>query len=179
MILLPSQSFPYIVSSVEVSGWQIVSADIQRIFNVEIVESPFIYREKIFDDIEIEQWFLSRVQSGGLILSCSRKDNQKLVGFASYGPFRSFPGSVGTVEHSIYVDRSQRGQSIGSVLLHEITMAAQKSGRKALVGVIDSENLGSLHMHDQADFARVGCMKSLGYKWGAYRDAWFVQKVLA
>lgn len=179
MRYINSQKLPYIVSPVDDRDWPNVSKDIQRLLNIEIIESPFIYRDKVFDDVEIEQWFLTRLQRGGLTLSCFHKDTQQLVGFATYGPFRSFSGSMGTVEHSLYVDRYRRGLGIGTILLHEITSAAQSAGRKALVGVIDSENLGSLHIHDQAGFTRIGCFKSLGYKWGIYRDAWFVQKLLS
>lgn len=174
-----SRLLSYTIRPVDEQVWPNVSVDIQRILNMEIIGSPFIYREKAFNDAEIEQWFLSRMQHHGLTLSCLHKDSEQLVGFATYGPFRSFSGSVDTVEHSIYVDQTQRGCGVGTLLLHEITLAALEAGRKSMVGVIDAENKVSLHLHDQAGFMRIGCMKCLGSKWGVYRDAWFVQRMLS
>jgi len=46
--------------------------------------------------------------------------NDILLGFASYGMFRSRPAYKYTVEHSVYVRSDKRSMGIGKVLLHAI-----------------------------------------------------------
>lgn len=173
------QDTPFIIRLIDENSWPDYAPDIKRVLNFEISQSSYIYRDEIFDEQEIHLWFLSRLQEKGLLLACVHAHSEKFLGFASYGRFRNFAGSLGTVEHSVYVDSVARRKGVGSFLLNEIISAAQVAGKKSMVGVIDADNLTSLHLHDKAGFIRVGCMKSLGLKWGSYRDAWFVQRMLS
>src|ERR1700680_1228758 len=50
----------------------------------------------------------------------------QLLGFGSYGPFRAWPAYKYSVEHSLYVERSHRGQGIGRLLLAELIAAATR-----------------------------------------------------
>ena len=82
--------------------------------------------------------------------------SEKVLGFGTYGPFRNFSGSMRTVELSIYADRTQRRQGVGTALLKELILAAQNADKKSLVGVIDAENQGSMRLHERMGFVRVG-----------------------
>ncbi|PKY11290.1 hypothetical protein B1757_05145 [Acidithiobacillus marinus] len=169
----------FAVRQVNETNWPDYASDIKRIFNVEIAQSPYIYLSRLFNEHDIHQWFFNRLQKNGSLLVCTHTHSDKILGFATYGRFRNFAGSLDTVEHSVYVDSAVRSKGVGSFLLGEIVSTARLAGKKSMVGVIDADNLISLHLHDKAGFIRVGCMKSLGFKWDKYRDTWFVQRILS
>jgi L-amino acid N-acyltransferase len=47
-------------------------------------------------------------------------EQDRLLGFGTYGPFRNWPACKYSIEHSLYVDREHRGQGLGRLLLVEL-----------------------------------------------------------
>ena len=62
---------------IDAQEWVNFSAAVQRILNCEIVESLFIYRDEILDEIAIRQWFLSLVHQDGITLVCKSRAARK------------------------------------------------------------------------------------------------------
>ena len=79
------------------------------------------------------------------------KDNI-VVGFGTYGTFRYKIGYRFTVEHSVYVHKDFHGNGIGSILLKELIDLAQNQKLHTMIGVIDSENHGSIAFHQKLGF---------------------------
>ncbi|MEB3800850.1 N-acetyltransferase [Flavobacterium columnare] len=150
--------------------------EILEIINYEILNSTSIWeydirtleqQQKIFEEKKINnQPFLIAI-----------KEN-KIVGFGTYGSFRFKIGYQFTAEHSVYVHKDFHGNGIGSLLLKELIKIAKKEKIHTLIGVIDSENLGSLTFHKKLGFQEVGHIKETGFKFNKWLDSIFVQILL-
>ena len=62
------------------------------------------------------------------------------VGFATYGQFRNWPAYLYSIEHSIYVDKSNRGKGIASQLLQHLIEDARTRNYRTIVAGIDASN---------------------------------------
>lgn len=102
----------------------------------------------------------------------------KVVGFGTYGTFRHKIGYRFTVEHSVYVDKDHFGNGIGSTLLKELIEIAKNQKLHTMIGVIDSENHGSIAFHQKLGFETVGHIKQTGYKFDRWLDSIFMQLLL-
>lgn len=104
--------------------------------------------------------------------------NNAIVGFGTYGPFRFKEAYKFTVEHSVYVHKDYTGNGIGSTLLKELIEMARLQKMHAMIGVIDSENTGSISFHERLGFKRAGQLKETGYKFNRWLDSVFVELIL-
>ncbi len=104
--------------------------------------------------------------------------NGELVGFGMYSEFRFREAYKFTVEHSVYVSEKYIGNGIGKVLLTELIELAKAQGLHTMIGVIDSENQGSIAFHEQFGFKTVGIIKESGYKFDRWLDSVFMQLLL-
>jgi phosphinothricin acetyltransferase len=101
-----------------------------------------------------------------------------IVGFGMYSEFRFREAYQFTVEHSVYVSDDYRGKSIGKQLLQELMCLAKKQKIHTMIGVIDSENQGSVTFHEKFGFKTVGVIKESGYKFDRWLDSVLMQLIL-
>jgi len=105
-------------------------------------------------------------------------DEGRVVGFGAWSPFRSKVGWSRTMEHSVYVDAAARGSGTGRALLAALVDAARAAGVHALVGVVEAGNEASIGLHESLGFREVARMPQVGFKFGRWLDAVFVQLTL-
>lgn len=100
-------------------------------------------------------------------------------GFAYCNWFKPRPAYRFSAEDSIYVATGCEGQGLGRHLLAELMTQAEAAGLRKLIAVIgDSANHGSMGLHRALGFEDVGVLKSCGWKFGQWRDAVLMEKVL-
>ncbi len=121
-------------------------------------------------------WWQAR-RAAGLPVLVARQD-QQVLGFASYGPFRPFAGYDATVEHSIYVDPAAQRQGVGAALLAAAEAHARAAGRHVMLGAVEAGNAGSIALHQRAGFTETGRLPQVGRKFGRWLDLVLLQKVL-
>ena len=103
----------------------------------------------------------------------------RILGFAYCNWFKPRPAYRFSAEDSIYLADAARGQGIGSQLLAALSQAAEDAGVRKLIAVIgDSANAGSIGVHRALGFTDVGVMRSVGWKFGAWRDIVLMEKSL-
>jgi phosphinothricin acetyltransferase len=103
----------------------------------------------------------------------------QVLGFTYCNWFKPRPAYRFSAEDSVYVLDAARGQGIGRLLLDALCMQAQNAGvRKMLAVVGDSANTGSIHLHQAAGFTHAGTLRSVGWKFGAWRDIVLMEKAL-
>lgn len=101
-----------------------------------------------------------------------------VMGFASYGPFRSGPGYRFAAEYTIYLDEHVHGQGVGASLLSAIEASAIGAGIDTLIAGIDGGNAQAQRFHAKHGFQNVALMPSIGEKFGARHDLVLMQKKL-
>jgi len=151
-------------------------APILEIYNYAILHTTSVY-SYIEHTLEMRQkWFEEKKAANHPVLVAEVDD--KVAGFISYGPFRSWPGYRYTVEHSVHVHKDFRRQGIASHLLEKMIEAARENGVHAIIGGVDAANDASIKLHKQFGFEEVGCLKQVGYKFNQWLDLVFVELVL-
>src|SRR5690349_17286365 len=92
-------------------------AEITAIYNDVIVTSTAIYRDEPAPIDERRDWWQARVrQNYPTLVAC----DGAVIGFASFGDFRPWPGYRYTVEHSVHVHSGWRGRGVGSALMRAL-----------------------------------------------------------
>ncbi|MDR6214548.1 L-amino acid N-acyltransferase YncA [Paracidovorax wautersii] len=108
----------------------------------------------------------------------AEKDGE-ILGFAYCNWFKPRPAYRFSAEDSIYVADAARGLGVGRKLLAALSEAAEQAGVRKLLAVIgDSANAGSIGVHRSAGFTEIGVMRSVGWKFGAWRDIVLMEKTL-
>ncbi|WP_406645451.1 GNAT family N-acetyltransferase [Aliisedimentitalea scapharcae] len=115
---------------------------------------------------------------GGQVFLVAETGDQ-VVGFAGYGSFRSGPGYVQTVEHSLYLDPAARGQGAGRRLLLALESRARGDGIHVMVAGISSANAAGVAFHAAMGYCHVGRLPEVGCKQGQWLDLVLMQKILS
>lgn len=149
---------------------------ILAIYNDAVVNTAAIWNDDIVDLDNRVAWFRTRTGQGFPVLVAVEDD--RVLGYASYGDFRAFQGYRFTVENSIYVAGDARGKGAGSALLAALVDAARAQGKHMMVAGIEAGNDVSLRLHAKQGFVETARMPELGFKFGRYLDLVFLQKTL-
>ncbi|HVP59469.1 MAG TPA: GNAT family N-acetyltransferase [Myxococcaceae bacterium] len=149
---------------------------ILAIYNDVLTRSTAIFSESPTTLEERLQWFRARRELGYPVLATT--DATGIVGFASFGDFRSWPGYRHTVEHSVHVRADARGQGVGRELMTVLLERATGLGKHVMVAGVDAENLVSIRMHERLGFRRAGTLHQVGCKFGRWLDLTFLERRL-
>lgn len=104
---------------------------------------------------------------------------EKVIGYCYLTHYRERYAYRHTLEDSIYIDPVAQGQGVGKALLrHVITWAGAHGYRQMIAIVGDSNNQGSLKVHQQVGFTEVGTLKDIGFKHGRWLDTVLMQRNL-
>jgi phosphinothricin acetyltransferase len=147
---------------------------IRDIFNDAIVSSTAVYDYGPRSLDTVEAWFAAKHARGYPIIGAA-DDDDRLLGFASYGAFRLWDGFKYTVEHSVYVEKTARGRGIGEALLKHVIEHAKAHDYHVMIGAIDAANAASIALHRKLGFTLAGTMGEVGFKFGRWLDVVFYQ----
>ena len=104
---------------------------------------------------------------------------KRILGYAYAAPFRERSAYRYTCEDSIYVAPDALGREIGNVLMTALINRCVACGFRQMIAVIgDSANAASLAIHSRHGFYVIGALSSVGYKFGRWSDAVFMQRSL-
>lgn len=95
----------------------------------------------------------------------------QVAGYVSLSAYREKEAYRSTVELSVYVDASFRGQGVGAALMGFILEEARRDDRTHnVVSVITAGNQASTRLHDRFGFRYCGKIPAVGMKFGRYLD---------
>jgi L-amino acid N-acyltransferase YncA len=138
------------------------TADLQAIlaiYNDVVTNTTAIYDERPSTLDERQSWFDSRLLQGLPVLAAELEG--EVVGFSSFGEWRSRWGYRHTVEHSVHVRADCRGRGFGRALIEALFPRAAALGRHMMIGHIDSAATASLRLHEKLGFTRVGTFREV------------------
>ncbi len=161
---------------------QIRAAVLDDIPSILEIVNHYIAHDTCIYDIEPRSlefqiaWFESQMSLGNPVLIA--EENSKLLGFASYSQFRPKVGYKFSMEHSVYLHPTEKGRSLGRVLMLALIDCAKEQNIHILIGGIDATNINSIEFHKKLGFELVGRMNEVGYKFGKWLDLVWMQKTL-
>ena len=103
----------------------------------------------------------------------------EVAGYCYAVPYRPRPAYRHTIEDSVYVAHDRAGRGIGRALLGTLIARCECGPWRQLLAVVGhSGNAGSLALHESLGFQRVGVLRSVGFKLGAWTDTVLMQRTL-
>lgn len=149
--------------------------DILAIYNHVIATSRAIYTETASTLEDRRAWFTARRAANFPVVVA---EDVGVLGFASFGDFRPWPGYAHSVEHSVYVGEAARGRGVGTALVRRLIDDAQAGGKHVMIGGIDAANAASIALHRKLGFTEVGVLREVARKFGTWLDLLFMQRML-
>lgn len=153
-----------------------VAADfdaITAIYNDVLTNSTAIYSDRPATREERLIWWSGRVEQGYPVLVAIA--DGAIAGFATFGDFRPWPGYRFTVEGTIHIHSSSRGQGVGTELLKVLLDRAKILGKHVMIAGVDSENTASLRFLERFGFERAAHLREVGYKFNRFLDLILLQ----
>lgn len=151
---------------------------IMAIFNEAITHSTALYEYQPRTLEAVTTWYDTKITGGFPVIGLESPAGT-LMGFATFGTFRNWPGYKYTVEHSVYVDTRFRRKGIGTRLMQELIHLAQVRNLHTMVGAIDNANEASMALHRRLGFEYCGTIRQAGFKFSHWLDLVFYQLILA
>jgi L-amino acid N-acyltransferase YncA len=96
--------------------------------------------------------------------------NGEMLGWAALSPVSSRCVYGGVAEVSIYVASSARGKGIGKMLFTQLIKESEENGLWTLQSGVFPENIGSIKLHEDMGFRKIGCREKIGNMNGVWRD---------
>lgn len=147
-----------------------------EIYNDAVLSTTAIWNDTPVDLDNRRWWLNDRLSNGFPVLVAV--DGNDVLGFASFGDWRTWQGYRYTVEHSVYVSRNARRGGVATELMTALIEHAQRAGKHVMVGGIEATNKASLALHAKLGFEKTAYMREVGAKFGRWLDLVFVQKTL-
>jgi len=145
---------------------------ILAIYNDAVRNTTAIWNE-VEVDLESRCAWLRDRQAKGFPVLVAKDITGAVLGYASYGDWRSWDGYRQTVEHSVYVQSDARGQGVGRGLLAALIERAKDAGKHVMVAGIEASNTPSIELHKTFGFQEAGRLSEVGTKFGIWLDLVF------
>ena len=149
---------------------------INSIYNHYVINSTATFAEENETEAARLDWFEKHEASKHPILVLEK--NGVVIGWASLSAYHTRRAYSRTVEVSIYFDNQSLGTGHGSTLFEAILDAAREHGYHAVLGLVCSENTGSLKLMSRYGFVEVGRLREVGFKFDRWLDVTLVEKIL-
>jgi phosphinothricin acetyltransferase len=106
------------------------------------------------------------------------EDAGRVLGFVTYGQFRSGNGYVHAMEHTIILAPEARGMGLGRTLMATLEDHARAGGCHIMVGGVSAENAAGVAFHAAVGYPEVGRVRQAGRKFDRWIDLVLMQKLL-
>jgi len=150
---------------------------ILEIYNSAILTTTSVFSYRAHTLAMRQEWFKTRQSANYPVFVADSAG--AILGFATYGPFRTWPAYKYTVEHSVYVAERARRAGIARALMQRLIAQARSQEYHAVIGGVVAENVASIRLHQSLGFVEVAHFPEVGYKFGRWLDLKFFQLLLA
>ena len=144
------------------------------IYNDVIATSTAVYSYIPTTLEERTTWWRARVGMGYPVLVAV--DDSGVLGFSTFGDFRTWPGYRFSVEHSVHVRADTRGRGVGKELVQALFPLAEALNKHVMIAGVDAANEASIRFHERLGFERAGHLREVGHKFDRWLDLVFLQR---
>jgi phosphinothricin acetyltransferase len=148
---------------------------INAIYNHFVLHSTCTYQEEPSSAAERAAWFAGHGPNHPITVA--ERDGE-VVGWGSLSKFHPRSAYGRTVENSVYVRHDCHRQGVGAVLLRDLLERAKSAGHHTILALIDTEQRGSLALHEKLGFVEVGRLREVGFKFGRWLDVVYLQRMV-
>jgi len=151
------------------------AAGVAALINHEIRTGLAIWRYAERPEPDIQAMLVERIAAEHAIYVAER--GGEVIGWASYGGFRSGEGYGRTMEHSVHVTPSHQRQGIATALMVKVLDHADRSGIHSMIGAIEATNTGSIALHKRLGFSEAGRLDEVGWKFDKWLSLVLMQRI--
>jgi phosphinothricin acetyltransferase len=101
-----------------------------------------------------------------------------VLGYAYGSVWRTRQAYRFAVETTVYLAPGLQGQGIGAQLYEALLAELKARGFHSALGCLSLPNESSVRLHEKLGFQKVGHMKEAGWKFGAWVDVGFWERML-
>ena len=148
---------------------------INAIYNHYVLHSTCTYQEEPSTVQERAAWFAAHGPK--FPVTVAERDGE-VVGWGSLSRFHPRSAYRLTVENSVYVRHDIHRQGIGATLLGDLVERARSAGHHSVLALIDSEQRGSITLHEKFGFVEVARLREVGFKFARWGDVVYLQRML-
>lgn len=152
------------------------AATIAAIYNHFVLHSAISFEEEAVSADNMAQR-IDDVQRAGLPWLVAERDGA-LLGYAYATKWRVRHAYRFSVETSVYLAPDAAGHGTGSILYAALLEQLRRAGCHLVIGGIALPNPASIALHEKFGFEKVAHFKEVGFKFGAWRDVGYWQKIL-
>ncbi len=138
--------------------------EIVRIYNSTIASGRVTADTECVSVEEKKAWFLAHNPDKRPLWIAEKKG--KIIGWAGFQSFYGRPAYNATVEISIYIDETYRGQGYGREILNYCITQAPLFGIQTLLGFIFAHNVESIRLFEHAGFNEWGNLPNIARLFG-------------
>jgi len=106
------------------------------------------------------------------------RQNDTLLGFATYGQFRASNGYRHTMEHTIILAADAQGKGTGRALMTAIETHARAHDVHSMFAGVSHENLAGIAFHAAIGYREIARLPQVGRKFDRWFDLVLMQKIL-
>lgn len=153
------------------------AAAINRIYNHYVRHTPVTF--------DIEPWSMPRRRAwlarftGTPYHALVAELDGSVAGFAFNHRFRDKAAYRRSTETTLYTAPENQARGIGTALYESLFQRLGKTELHRAYAVIALPNPGSLALHRQFGFTRIGTLRQAGHKFGRYIDVAWLEKALS
>jgi phosphinothricin acetyltransferase len=148
---------------------------ILRIYNQGIEDRIATLETETKDSSYMEAWFNDH-QGRFSVLAAEREG--EVVGWASLNPYSHRCAYNGVADLSVYIDRSFRGQGVGSSLLESLHKTAKDNSFYKIVLFTFPFNVSGQALYRKMGYRQVGVFEKQGVMDGEFIDVMIMEKLL-
>lgn len=150
-------------------------AAVNAIYNHFVLHSVCTYQEEPSTADERAAWFAAHGPKHPVVVA---EREGEIIGWGSLSKFHPRSAYGRTVENSVYVRHDLHRQGIGRALLADLVERANDAGHHTILALIDTEQRGSIAMHEKMGFVEVGRLREVGFKFGRWLDVVHLQRMV-